>query len=458
MRSSARRRPMATVRTREKRRPRRGLPPALKEGQQAPTTPSTRPSKSTTSRRELARHHSFDQVSPEVGELDEAAFDDADARGPRRGDGAARRHDPRPPTPAARAGPAPRRPAVPRRRPPRPRPRRAASAASTTQPYRARRRRPRRRRQHSRRSSRPAAAGAAVDPERLRVRALGAAAHRAVPARRPQRLDGRQAAGDQRRRRGGGRVPRARRLQRGRRSPRTSVVVKSQDGATPVEAIVDGVLSLRGHGTTDLAGALDVAGQQLARSNAGRKIVVLLSDCRATEPGDVVVAAAALDELAIVAPDGDDEEARAAGRSGRRHADDGQRPERRRRRPLPRAVLSDRDPQASRTSAADRRTGQQSTSRGGTMPMLFSAGPVARRPPTWPAAASRRRRWSALVGAGRRRCRRWRPWSARTTAPARRRATSRRGTSPARPACSRRRCAARAPTLPLIVRPTASIW
>ena len=88
-----------------------------------------------------------------------------------------------------------------------------------------------------------------------------------------------------------------------------SVVVKSQDGSTPVETVVDGVLSLRGHGTTDLAGALAVAGQQLARSSAGRKIVVLLSDCRATEPGDVVVAATALDELAIVAPDGDDEEA-----------------------------------------------------------------------------------------------------------------------------------------------------
>jgi hypothetical protein len=38
---------------------------------------------------------------------------------------------------------------------------------------------------------------------------------------------------------------------------------------------------------------------------------VLLSDCRATEPGDVVGAAAALDELVIVAPDGDSEEAEA---------------------------------------------------------------------------------------------------------------------------------------------------
>jgi Mg-chelatase subunit ChlD len=88
-----------------------------------------------------------------------------------------------------------------------------------------------------------------------------------------------------------------------------SVVVKSQDGTTSVEAIVDGVLSLKGHGTTDLAGALRIASQQLSRSNAGRKIVVLLSDCRATEPGDVVGAASALDELVIVAPDGDSDEA-----------------------------------------------------------------------------------------------------------------------------------------------------
>ncbi len=90
---------------------------------------------------------------------------------------------------------------------------------------------------------------------------------------------------------------------------RDSVVVKSQDVVTPVERVVDGVLALRGHGTTDLASALAVARGQLARSSAGRKIVVLLSDCRATEPGDVAAAAATLDELAIVAPAGDDEAA-----------------------------------------------------------------------------------------------------------------------------------------------------
>ena len=152
------------------------------------------------------------------------------------------------------------------------------------------------------------AAGAAIDPERLRVRrwvqprtavcllvdrsgsmggrplATSAVAAAAVAFRAPDDFSVISFAKD-------------------------SVVVKSQDGSTPIETIVDGVLSLRGHGTTDLAGALAIAGQQLARSNAGRKIVVLLSDCRATEPGDVVVAATALDELAIVAPDGDDEEA-----------------------------------------------------------------------------------------------------------------------------------------------------
>jgi Mg-chelatase subunit ChlD len=152
------------------------------------------------------------------------------------------------------------------------------------------------------------AAGAAIDPERLRVRrwvqprtavcllvdrsgsmggrplATSAVAAAAVAFRAPDDFSVVSFAKD-------------------------SVVVKSQDAPVTVETVVDGVLALRGHGTTDLAGALAIAGQQLARSNAGRKIVVLLSDCRATEPGDVVVAATALDELAIVAPDGDDEEA-----------------------------------------------------------------------------------------------------------------------------------------------------
>lgn len=74
-------------------------------------------------------------------------------------------------------------------------------------------------------------------------------------------------------------------------------------------AVVDRVLALRGHGTTDLAAALRAAGEQLHRARAGRRITVLLSDCRATEPGDVVGVASALDELVIVAPHADSDEA-----------------------------------------------------------------------------------------------------------------------------------------------------
>ena len=97
------------------------------------------------------------------------------------------------------------------------------------------------------------------------------------------------------------------------------IVVKSQDVSKDNEKVVNDVLALRGFGTTDLAGALTIAGQQLARTRAGRKITVLLSDCRATEEGDPVTAAKGLEELVIIAPKEDDEEAVAfAARTGAR--------------------------------------------------------------------------------------------------------------------------------------------
>ena len=89
------------------------------------------------------------------------------------------------------------------------------------------------------------------------------------------------------------------------------VAAKSQDVAKSNEGVIDSVLALRGFGTTDVAAALTAAADQLARSKAGRKSVVLLSDCRATAPGDVPAAARSLGELVIVAPESDDVEARA---------------------------------------------------------------------------------------------------------------------------------------------------
>ncbi|MCU1393827.1 MAG: hypothetical protein JWM34_2255 [Ilumatobacteraceae bacterium] len=87
------------------------------------------------------------------------------------------------------------------------------------------------------------------------------------------------------------------------------VVAKSQNVPKDSERVVTDVLALRGFGTTDVAGALQVAQLQLQRSNAGRRIAVLLSDCRATVDGDVQAAAAGLQELLILAPEGDSEEA-----------------------------------------------------------------------------------------------------------------------------------------------------
>lgn len=85
----------------------------------------------------------------------------------------------------------------------------------------------------------------------------------------------------------------------------------------PATAVVDEVLSLRGHGVTGLAGALRAASDELANARASRRVVILLSDCRATDDEDPLPAAIRIPELLILAPGDDTEEAcelaRAAG-------------------------------------------------------------------------------------------------------------------------------------------------
>ena len=88
------------------------------------------------------------------------------------------------------------------------------------------------------------------------------------------------------------------------------LAIKSQHVEKRSDMVVTDVLSLRGHGTTDLAGALRAAGRQLHHSRAARQIVILLSDCRSTVEGDVLGAAWALPELVVVAPENDSDEAR----------------------------------------------------------------------------------------------------------------------------------------------------
>jgi Mg-chelatase subunit ChlD len=76
-----------------------------------------------------------------------------------------------------------------------------------------------------------------------------------------------------------------------------------------VDDVIDRVLALRGRGTTDVAGALLAGAAQLQASSAQRQVAILLSDCRSTEPGDAVGAARCLDELIVLAPEGDSDEA-----------------------------------------------------------------------------------------------------------------------------------------------------
>jgi Mg-chelatase subunit ChlD len=90
---------------------------------------------------------------------------------------------------------------------------------------------------------------------------------------------------------------------------RDVVGVKAMWETRSIDDVIDRVLALQGHGTTDVASALLAASEQLATAAAARRITVLLSDCRSTEPGDAVAAARALDELVILAPEGDHVEA-----------------------------------------------------------------------------------------------------------------------------------------------------
>lgn len=90
---------------------------------------------------------------------------------------------------------------------------------------------------------------------------------------------------------------------------RDVVGVKAMWETRSADDVIDRVLSLHGHGTTDVAGALRAAAEQHRAAGAARRVTILLSDCRSTEPGDPVAAASVLDELAIIAPAGDHVEA-----------------------------------------------------------------------------------------------------------------------------------------------------
>ena len=87
------------------------------------------------------------------------------------------------------------------------------------------------------------------------------------------------------------------------------LALKSQDDSRPTSAVVNDLLRIRGRGTTDLDAALRAAARQLERSRAKRRVTILLSDCRSTAGVDAAKAAMRLDELCVIAPFDDAEDA-----------------------------------------------------------------------------------------------------------------------------------------------------
>jgi magnesium chelatase subunit D len=93
-----------------------------------------------------------------------------------------------------------------------------------------------------------------------------------------------------------------------------ALVLQSQSEPRPPEALVDDLLSLRGRGRTDLALALRTAAAQLARKPAAERLVLVLSDCRATAGGDPLEALAGIDRLHVLGTNNDPDSV-AAGRA-----------------------------------------------------------------------------------------------------------------------------------------------
>jgi len=78
------------------------------------------------------------------------------------------------------------------------------------------------------------------------------------------------------------------------------IVLRDPRASTPSTSVVDDLLSLRGHGRTDLAAALRAAAEQLEHVPAGGRTAILLSDCLHTKGDDPLMAAGALDSLHVL--------------------------------------------------------------------------------------------------------------------------------------------------------------
>ena len=79
-----------------------------------------------------------------------------------------------------------------------------------------------------------------------------------------------------------------------------TIVLRDPRDEAPSERVVEDLLSLRGHGRTDLAGALAAAAAQLEHVQPGGRVAILLSDCVHTKGADPLARAGALDGLHVL--------------------------------------------------------------------------------------------------------------------------------------------------------------
>jgi magnesium chelatase subunit D len=89
-------------------------------------------------------------------------------------------------------------------------------------------------------------------------------------------------------------------------------VLGPQGVRRPPEDLVAELVSLRGHGLTDIAAALREASRQLAGAAADERIAILLSDCQHTTGDEPATALAGIDRLHVLCPVPTQEATRAA--------------------------------------------------------------------------------------------------------------------------------------------------
>jgi len=78
------------------------------------------------------------------------------------------------------------------------------------------------------------------------------------------------------------------------------LVLRDLRSEVPSERVIDDLLSLRGHGATDLAWALQAASAQLERVPPGGRAAILMSDCIRTRGADPLGPAGAFDALHVL--------------------------------------------------------------------------------------------------------------------------------------------------------------